>query len=107
MTLLPRVQSLQVLPSPLSDPSFCLSSSFLPSHLPLGPQVCFLTGLYLNVVNAWTLFYLGQSFHFPVPWEKCPLLENSSDFGEEEVKEEKKGKTAGGVFGRRERSEEG
>uniref|UniRef100_A0A452SHG3 Solute carrier family 6 member 16 n=1 Tax=Ursus americanus TaxID=9643 RepID=A0A452SHG3_URSAM len=46
-------------------------------------MVCFLTGLYLNVVNAWTLFYLGQSFHFPVPWEKCPLLENSSDFDPE------------------------
>ncbi|XP_021536762.1 LOW QUALITY PROTEIN: orphan sodium- and chloride-dependent neurotransmitter transporter NTT5 [Neomonachus schauinslandi] len=43
-------------------------------------MVCFITSLYLNVVNAWTLFYLGQSFHFPVPWEKCPLLENSSDF---------------------------
>ncbi|XP_030875544.1 LOW QUALITY PROTEIN: orphan sodium- and chloride-dependent neurotransmitter transporter NTT5-like [Leptonychotes weddellii] len=46
-------------------------------------MVCFITSLYLNVVNAWTLFYLGQSFHFPVPWEKCPLLENSSDFDPE------------------------
>ncbi|XP_068384347.1 orphan sodium- and chloride-dependent neurotransmitter transporter NTT5 [Eschrichtius robustus] len=41
-------------------------------------MVCFITGLYLNVVSAWTLFYLGQSFQFPVPWEKCPLLKNSS-----------------------------
>ncbi|XP_045842726.1 orphan sodium- and chloride-dependent neurotransmitter transporter NTT5 [Meles meles] len=49
-------------------------------------MVCFITGLYLNVVNAWTLLYLGQSFHSPVPWEKCPLLENSSDFDPECVR---------------------
>ncbi|KAF5925930.1 hypothetical protein HPG69_000421, partial [Diceros bicornis minor] len=46
-------------------------------------MVCFITGSYLNVVNAWTLFYLGQSFQFPLPWEKCPLLKNSSDFDPE------------------------
>ncbi|XP_048949699.1 orphan sodium- and chloride-dependent neurotransmitter transporter NTT5 isoform X2 [Canis lupus baileyi] len=46
-------------------------------------MVCFITGLYLNVINVWTLFYLSQSFQFPVPWEKCPLLENSSDFDPE------------------------
>ncbi|KAK1329959.1 hypothetical protein QTO34_010143 [Cnephaeus nilssonii] len=54
-------------------------------------MVCFITALYLNVVNAWILFYLGQSFHFSVPWEQCPLLKNSSGFGEEEVQE--KGET--------------
>nr|XP_045366642.1 orphan sodium- and chloride-dependent neurotransmitter transporter NTT5-like [Camelus bactrianus] len=54
-------------------------------------MVCFITSLYLNVINAWTLFYLGQSFQFPLPWEKCPLMKNSSGFGEEEVKDEKWG----------------
>ncbi|ELW47145.1 Orphan sodium- and chloride-dependent neurotransmitter transporter NTT5 [Tupaia chinensis] len=43
-------------------------------------MVNFITGTYLNVVNAWVLFYMSQSFQFPVPWEKCPLLKNSSDF---------------------------
>ncbi|XP_027985368.2 orphan sodium- and chloride-dependent neurotransmitter transporter NTT5 isoform X2 [Eptesicus fuscus] len=46
-------------------------------------MVCFITALYLNVVNAWILFYLGQSFHFSVPWEQCPLLKNSSGFDPE------------------------
>lgn len=92
MASLPWVEALQV-SSPLSDPSL-LPRLILPpaSHLLLGPHVCFITSLYLNVVNAWTLFYLGQSFYSPVPWEKCPLLGNSSDFGEEEAKEEEKGK---------------
>uniref|UniRef100_A0A8C7BCD1 Solute carrier family 6 member 16 n=1 Tax=Neovison vison TaxID=452646 RepID=A0A8C7BCD1_NEOVI len=49
-------------------------------------MMCFITSLYLNVVNAWTLFYLGQSFYSPVPWEKCPLLGNSSDFDPECVR---------------------
>nr|XP_008251232.2 orphan sodium- and chloride-dependent neurotransmitter transporter NTT5 isoform X1 [Oryctolagus cuniculus] len=42
--------------------------------------VCFFTSMYFNVVNAWILFYLSQSFQFPAPWEKCPLVRNSSDF---------------------------
>ncbi|XP_072822736.1 orphan sodium- and chloride-dependent neurotransmitter transporter NTT5 isoform X3 [Vicugna pacos] len=46
-------------------------------------MVCFITSLYLNVINAWTLFYLGQSFQFPLPWEKCPLMKNSSGFDPE------------------------
>ncbi|XP_027632261.1 orphan sodium- and chloride-dependent neurotransmitter transporter NTT5 [Tupaia chinensis] len=46
-------------------------------------MVNFITGTYLNVVNAWVLFYMSQSFQFPVPWEKCPLLKNSSDFDPE------------------------
>nr|XP_012315947.1 orphan sodium- and chloride-dependent neurotransmitter transporter NTT5-like [Aotus nancymaae] len=55
-------------------------------------MVCFIVGLYLNVMNSWTVFYMSQSFQYPVPWEKCHLTANSSDFGEEEVKEEEKGK---------------
>ncbi|XP_016061554.1 PREDICTED: orphan sodium- and chloride-dependent neurotransmitter transporter NTT5 [Miniopterus natalensis] len=42
--------------------------------------VCFIVGAYLNVVNAWTLYYLSQAFQFSVPWEHCPLLKNSTDF---------------------------
>nr|XP_008522021.1 PREDICTED: orphan sodium- and chloride-dependent neurotransmitter transporter NTT5 isoform X1 [Equus przewalskii]XP_008522022.1 PREDICTED: orphan sodium- and chloride-dependent neurotransmitter transporter NTT5 isoform X1 [Equus przewalskii]XP_008522023.1 PREDICTED: orphan sodium- and chloride-dependent neurotransmitter transporter NTT5 isoform X1 [Equus przewalskii] len=45
--------------------------------------VCFIGGLYLNVVNAWTLSYLSQSFQFHLPWEKCPLVKNSTDFDPE------------------------
>uniref|UniRef100_A0A8B9XWY7 Solute carrier family 6 member 16 n=1 Tax=Bos mutus grunniens TaxID=30521 RepID=A0A8B9XWY7_BOSMU len=46
-------------------------------------MVCFINGLFLNVVTAWILFYLSQSFQYPVPWEKCPLLENASGFDPE------------------------
>ncbi|XP_014405918.1 PREDICTED: orphan sodium- and chloride-dependent neurotransmitter transporter NTT5 [Myotis brandtii] len=46
-------------------------------------MVCFITALYLNVANGWILFYLGQSFQFSVPWERCPLLKNSSGFDPE------------------------
>ncbi|KFO26220.1 Orphan sodium- and chloride-dependent neurotransmitter transporter NTT5 [Fukomys damarensis] len=45
--------------------------------------MCFIASLYTNVVNAWIVFYLSHSFQFPVPWEKCPLLKNSSDFDPE------------------------
>ncbi|PNJ41389.1 SLC6A16 isoform 6, partial [Pongo abelii] len=38
---------------------------------------------YFNVVNAWIIFYMSQSFQFPVPWEKCPLTMNSSGFDPE------------------------
>ncbi|XP_054321695.1 orphan sodium- and chloride-dependent neurotransmitter transporter NTT5 isoform X2 [Pongo pygmaeus] len=46
-------------------------------------MVCFILGLYFNVVNAWIIFYMSQSFQFPVPWEKCPLTMNSSGFDPE------------------------
>ncbi|XP_039879299.1 solute carrier family 6 member 16b [Simochromis diagramma] len=34
--------------------------------------VCFFVALYYNVILAWSLFYLGNSFQHPLPWEKCP-----------------------------------
>ncbi|XP_076695458.2 orphan sodium- and chloride-dependent neurotransmitter transporter NTT5 [Callospermophilus lateralis] len=43
-------------------------------------MVCFITSTYTNVFNSWILFYLSHFFQFPVPWEKCPLLKNASDF---------------------------
>ncbi|TKS91804.1 Sodium-dependent neutral amino acid transporter SLC6A17 [Collichthys lucidus] len=35
--------------------------------------VCFYVGLYYNVIIAWSLFYLGNSFQYPLPWEHCPI----------------------------------
>jgi hypothetical protein len=46
--------------------------------------MCFITSTYLNVYNSWIIFSVSQSFQAHVPWEKCPLMKNSSDFGEEE-----------------------
>uniref|UniRef100_A0A4W5Q7Z8 Transporter n=1 Tax=Hucho hucho TaxID=62062 RepID=A0A4W5Q7Z8_9TELE len=34
--------------------------------------VCFFVALYYNVIIGWSLFYLGNSFQYPLPWEKCP-----------------------------------
>ncbi|XP_059180753.1 sodium-dependent neutral amino acid transporter B(0)AT2-like [Centropristis striata] len=34
--------------------------------------VCFFVALYYNVILAWSLFYLGNSFQHPLPWEQCP-----------------------------------
>ncbi|KAI1884717.1 hypothetical protein AGOR_G00229290 [Albula goreensis] len=36
--------------------------------------VCFFVALYYNVIIAWSLFYLGNSFQYPLPWEQCPEL---------------------------------
>ncbi|XP_076789975.1 orphan sodium- and chloride-dependent neurotransmitter transporter NTT5 isoform X2 [Arvicanthis niloticus] len=46
-------------------------------------MVCFISNTYLNVFNAWILFYMSHIFHFVAPWEKCPLQKNSSDFDPE------------------------
>ncbi|KAM6913561.1 sodium-dependent neutral amino acid transporter B(0)AT2 isoform 2-T2 [Lycodopsis pacificus] len=36
-------------------------------------EVCFYVALYYNVIIAWSLFYLGNSFQYPLPWEHCPI----------------------------------
>ncbi|KAJ8402498.1 hypothetical protein AAFF_G00365810 [Aldrovandia affinis] len=36
--------------------------------------VCFFVALYYNAIIAWSLFYLGNSFQYPLPWEQCPEL---------------------------------
>ncbi|XP_030649417.1 sodium-dependent neutral amino acid transporter B(0)AT2 [Chanos chanos] len=36
-------------------------------------MVCFFVALYYNVIIAWSLFYLGNSFQYPLPWEQCPV----------------------------------
>ncbi|XP_067343991.1 sodium-dependent neutral amino acid transporter B(0)AT2-like isoform X2 [Channa argus] len=38
--------------------------------------VCFFVALYYNVILAWSLFYLGNSFQYPLPWEQCPENRN-------------------------------
>ncbi|MBN3309701.1 ECT2 protein, partial [Amia calva] len=37
-------------------------------------MVCFFVALYYNVIIGWSLFYLGSSFQYPLPWEECPTL---------------------------------
>uniref|UniRef100_A0A4W6D7Y5 Transporter n=1 Tax=Lates calcarifer TaxID=8187 RepID=A0A4W6D7Y5_LATCA len=38
--------------------------------------VCFFVALYYNVILAWSLFYLGHSFQYPLPWNQCPEYRN-------------------------------
>ncbi|XP_054913694.1 sodium-dependent neutral amino acid transporter B(0)AT2-like isoform X1 [Poeciliopsis prolifica] len=41
--------------------------------------VCFFVALYYNVILAWSLFYLGNSFQYPLPWQQCPELGNVTE----------------------------
>uniref|UniRef100_A0A8C6KJD2 Transporter n=1 Tax=Nothobranchius furzeri TaxID=105023 RepID=A0A8C6KJD2_NOTFU len=41
--------------------------------------VCFYVALYYNVIIAWSLFYLGNSFQYPLPWEQCPTDVTSNE----------------------------
>ncbi|XP_049600037.1 sodium-dependent neutral amino acid transporter B(0)AT2 isoform X1 [Syngnathus scovelli] len=41
--------------------------------------VCFYVALYYNVIIAWSLFYMGNSFQYPLPWENCPIDEATND----------------------------
>ncbi|XP_060951358.1 sodium-dependent neutral amino acid transporter B(0)AT2-like [Limanda limanda] len=34
--------------------------------------VCSFVALYYNVILAWSIFYLGNSFQNPLPWSQCP-----------------------------------
>uniref|UniRef100_A0A8C4WXK2 Transporter n=1 Tax=Eptatretus burgeri TaxID=7764 RepID=A0A8C4WXK2_EPTBU len=40
--------------------------------------ICFFVGLYYNVIIGWSIFYLFQSFQFPLPWSQCPQVSNGS-----------------------------
>lgn len=44
-------------------------------------QVCFFVALYYNVIIAWSLFYMGNSFQYPLPWERCPTDVVTNDTG--------------------------
>ncbi|XP_041830664.1 sodium-dependent neutral amino acid transporter B(0)AT2 [Melanotaenia boesemani] len=41
--------------------------------------VCFYVALYYNVIIAWSLFYLGNSFQYALPWQHCPADVASND----------------------------
>ncbi|KAM4634021.1 sodium-dependent neutral amino acid transporter B(0)AT2 [Polymixia lowei] len=41
--------------------------------------VCFYVALYYNVIIAWSLFYMGNSFQYPLPWEQCPVDRATND----------------------------
>lgn len=93
--------------SSVRSPPLARPHSSSPAASFLAPQVSFITAMYLNVANAWTLFYLGQSFHFFAPWRQCPLL-NASSFGEKEAKEKGDTERWEGIWKRRKGvSEEG
>ncbi|XP_053116463.1 orphan sodium- and chloride-dependent neurotransmitter transporter NTT5 [Hemicordylus capensis] len=40
--------------------------------------VCSFVALYYNVIIAWSLFYLFNSFQFPLPWTNCPETSNQT-----------------------------
>lgn len=42
-------------------------------------MVCFYVALYYNVIIAWSLFYMGNSFQYPLPWEHCPIDVTTND----------------------------
>lgn len=55
------------------------------------PQVCMLMSLSNSIIIAWSLSYLGHSFHHPLPWSQCPLLKNISVTGEQREREGERG----------------
>lgn len=40
--------------------------------------VCSFVALYYNVIIGWSLFYMFNSFQYPLPWESCPALANQT-----------------------------
>ncbi|XP_056016851.1 sodium-dependent proline transporter-like [Ostrea edulis] len=34
-------------------------------------SILFVITFYYNIINSWTLFYMGSSFFSPVPWTRC------------------------------------
>ncbi|KAM7386666.1 hypothetical protein PAMA_009332 [Pampus argenteus] len=42
-------------------------------------MVCFYVALYYNVIIAWSLFYMGNSFQYPLPWNQCPIDVTTND----------------------------
>ncbi|XP_040289681.1 sodium-dependent neutral amino acid transporter B(0)AT2-like isoform X1 [Bufo bufo] len=40
--------------------------------------VCSFVALYYNVIIGWSLFYMFNSFQYPLPWENCPTLVNQT-----------------------------
>lgn len=42
--------------------------------------VSFNVALYYNTIIAWCLNYFVRSFQFPLPWSKCPTIQDNSTF---------------------------
>ncbi|XP_018428428.1 PREDICTED: sodium-dependent neutral amino acid transporter B(0)AT2-like [Nanorana parkeri] len=40
--------------------------------------VCTFVALYYNVIIGWSLFYMFNSFQYPLPWENCPRPANQT-----------------------------
>ncbi|XP_020859460.1 orphan sodium- and chloride-dependent neurotransmitter transporter NTT5 [Phascolarctos cinereus] len=40
--------------------------------------VCFLVSVSYNMFIAWSIFYLSNSFQYPLPWNQCPASMNTS-----------------------------
>lgn len=41
--------------------------------------VCTFVALYYNVIIGWSLFYMFNSFQYPLPWQNCPNLANQTE----------------------------
>ena len=39
--------------------------------------------LYNSIIITWSLFYLSNSFSYPLPWDERPLVRSINDTGEE------------------------
>lgn len=83
--------------SSVKFPRFSCPHPSSPATASLAPQICFIVSLYLNVLNTWVVNYLIQVFKYSIPWEQCPLLKNSSVFGEEGKGIRKRSRERGGV----------
>ncbi|XP_053190163.1 sodium-dependent neutral amino acid transporter B(0)AT1-like [Scomber japonicus] len=42
--------------------------------------VSLLIGLYYNTIIAWVMWYLFNSFQYPLPWTQCPLNDNKTGY---------------------------
>uniref|UniRef100_A0A4W3IDL6 Transporter n=1 Tax=Callorhinchus milii TaxID=7868 RepID=A0A4W3IDL6_CALMI len=45
--------------------------------------VSFLVSVYYNAIVAWSFWYLFHSFENPLPWARCPLTTNRTEYVEE------------------------
>ncbi|KAF4081794.1 hypothetical protein AMELA_G00165140 [Ameiurus melas] len=43
-------------------------------------MVSFLVGVFYNTILAWVLWYLFNSFQDPLPWSRCPLSKNQTEY---------------------------
>lgn len=46
-----------------------------------------LMSFYNSAILSWSLFYLGNSFDNPLPWNFCPVVKNPNVTGEQRERE--------------------